>query len=90
MWEVYDPDDGDADDARKVCAGDAQEAVERWASRYDADSAEYSIVGGQSAVVRVRRAGDDAAPWEDYEVEGHQEAVYYAHKVDAAKRRRTR
>jgi hypothetical protein len=51
---VWCPDlGGTSMDALHIDAGAPDLAAEEWAYRYDRDSAEYSIVGGQPATVHV-------------------------------------
>ena len=59
-WDVLDLDNtaGDWDESVIVYAHDAREAAEKWAERDDSDSAEYSIVRGNAATVRVRPEAD--------------------------------
>ena len=59
QWLVLDLDNSDRgwDEAAVIYAADADSAAEKWAYREDRDSAEYSIVRGQPATVRVRPVG---------------------------------
>lgn len=61
-FKVWWPDRGHAkDDGRLVEAVDHMHAATIWADWYDGYSADYPIVGGETAVVQVLRA-DEAAP----------------------------
>jgi hypothetical protein len=60
---------------------DERLAAEAWA--YKHDNGDYTIVGGQTAHIRVRFDDDkpDAA-WKEFKVEGRTERAYYAHEVE--------
>ena len=86
-WEVV-CDEHDPEHVVEVFACDAEAAVEKWAQRYDVDSADYPIASGGGdveEVVRVRRV--DPVPrkggtnWEHFTVTGEFEAVYQARPV---------
>lgn len=76
-WVVWNPDQAETiDDARRVFADDAADAVEMWAEEDDNDSAEYNIAKGQPATVFVQRIPD--GPIEKYKVIGEYEPRYTA------------
>jgi len=56
---IWREDDGCEDDAESVHAHFPEAAVEKWAERDDAESADYLIVGGQDATVMVRAPDGD-------------------------------
>jgi hypothetical protein len=62
---VWRPESGqEPEDGVVIDAYDANSAACRWAERYDADSAEYLIVRGTDATVRVRAVNNPADAWE--------------------------
>lgn len=78
-FKIWQPENGDTEsDARVIEAPDEQSAVERWAEHDDRRSAEYTIVGGQDAVVKV--AGESGR-WSEWRVRGQQTAVYSASRI---------
>ena len=60
-YEIRDPEDGD--EWNKIHAPDPGTAVERWAERDDAESAEYRIVSGESVKVEVRDPDGNVTCW---------------------------
>lgn len=78
VWnDTYGPDD----DGARVHAHDHESAAEKWAEHDDFDSAEYSIVGGSPATVRVRPE-TNAADEKWFKVRGEAEPQYYADEID--------
>lgn len=72
----------DADDARMVDAVDAEAAAEKWAEDQDSRSADYSIVGGQPATVKVQEAtGHADSPVQEFVVHGESVPHYSARPV---------
>jgi len=83
-WRVWCPDRGATkEDGRKVFAHSAEAAAVEWAERDDADSADYSIVGGTPAEVVVAADRDDAEEHR-FMVFGESSPVY---RAQAAERR---
>jgi hypothetical protein len=66
-------------DAIEIDALRAEYAVEAWAERYDIDTAEYSIVGGEPKAVSVRRK--DNGRLEVFRVEGEAVPQYHAFRT---------
>ena len=78
---VWRPDyGGTRDDAREVEAYDMGEAAEKWADKYDRDSAEYLIVGGQDAELMVELVGGNGKAYK-YIVSGDAVPSYRARMV---------
>ena len=84
---VWGDDEGDAFGRceRRIAASSHKEAAEKWAQRDDADSADYTIVGGEPETVCVQALGTVAV--RRYSVRGETIAVYYARRLDDASRR---
>ena len=62
---VWRPERGqEPEDGMVVDAYDANAAACKWAERYDADGADYLIVSGTDATVRVRAVNKPADAWE--------------------------
>lgn len=62
IFKVWWPEQGQTqDDATEVKAFDHEDAASRWADWYDNHSAEYAIVGGHRASVKVIGEGDAEA-----------------------------
>jgi len=62
---VWRPEDGqEPEDGTVVDAYDANAAACKWAERYDADGADYLIVRGADATVRVRAVNKPLDSWE--------------------------
>lgn len=57
LFYVWSEENGDESTARKIYALNQKDAAEKWAERYDADSAEYLIVSGNDEIVCVRPEG---------------------------------
>lgn len=58
---VWRPENGqDEEDGKTINAYDAEDAVEFWAKWYDQAGADYLIVSGQPATVKVRDLDSDA------------------------------
>lgn len=79
----------DEDDWRKVHARDAEDAAEKYAERYDCESAEYAIVRGRTeAIVLVRKPADleeePSAEVERFAIEGESVPQYRAMKIEQA------
>ena len=53
---------GDHRDGKIVYADDHRNAAEKWADYEDRHSADYWIIGGETAEVRVTELGDDDKP----------------------------
>lgn len=84
LFKVWCEDYGqDADDARAVKAFDAQEAAELWARDADCRSADYTIVGGSPATVKVQQVSIAAVPVAEFVVHGETAAHYSARPVVA-------
>jgi hypothetical protein len=71
---------GANDDGDKVYALDHKTAAEKWAEQDDSDSAEYAIVHGNPATVRVRVEAD-ACDEKWFRVEGEAVPSYSAHEI---------
>jgi hypothetical protein len=80
FFYVWNPDHSDGNDTRKTFASDAEDAVEEWAERDDADSAEYSIVGGEDAEVCVKDGAGNVTRWR---VSGESMPSYSATQLNA-------
>ena len=78
---VWRPEDGQSrDDARRITAGDAEQAAACWARWYDSYSADYLIVGGTPAGVAVERPDGEV---EHFIVMGEPVPVYRARPLVA-------
>lgn len=64
------------EDGKVMEAYDARSAAERWAEWEDAHSADYWIVGGETASVTVRDMSDGTET--NFRINGEQTAVYSA------------
>lgn len=60
---VWQPDAGEFDCARRIEAVDAEQAAETWAAIDDRDSADYTIVGGDEAIVVVQAPDGTRTRW---------------------------
>lgn len=81
-FTVWCPErDQDFEDGRSFDAYDAEMAAEKWAKYDDADSAEYSIVGGSEVTVTVR---DEEGRDSSFLVYGEAQPVYYAREIAAS------
>lgn len=77
-WYVWQLDDPERFDQRKVRGYDAQDAVETWAEQEDSYG-DYWIVGGGNPIVCVQKVnGCDDAPIEYLAVEGEPVPQYHA------------
>lgn len=77
-WLVWSADSGE-DDAREIYATDESDAAEKWAEREDLNSAEYSIVRGNSVTVCVR--GTVAGAVTRFDVSGESVPSYSAREL---------
>jgi len=76
---VWSPDQGSTeDDAREIEGYDAEDAAREWADRDDCESADCSIVRGNSAKVCVR----DGDRVRTFNVSGETVAQYTAREID--------
>jgi hypothetical protein len=76
-WLAWSPDDGQTEaDARPVAASSPEAAAEWWAEADDRESADYSIVRGNDALVMV--TSDDGGPPLAFIVEGRAVPCYTA------------
>lgn len=75
---AYDPDNGDADDARAFDALDAGDAAEQYAEAADHRSAEYRYAS-EGGVVMVRAEGSET--WVRYAITGEAVPVYHAREI---------
>ncbi len=58
---VWRPEYGqEPEDGKVIDAYDAKSAAKKWAEQYDAESADYLIVGGADATVKVRPVNNRA------------------------------
>ena len=73
-------EESDRDDAKRVKANYAEQAVKTWAEWADGWSSDYSIVGGNDERVFVALDGDESEP-EMFEVRGEAMPVYFARSV---------
>ena len=79
VYLVWCDSDGETEaDAVEVRATDAEDAAESMAETQDADSAEYSIVGGQDATFTVKAPGGTVTRWT---VSGESVPSYSAREV---------
>lgn len=77
-WHVWCPERGqEKGDTRMVVSHSAEAAARTWAERDDAESADYSIVGGTPAEVVVAE-DRDGAPEHRFTVSGESCPVYHA------------
>lgn len=76
-WYVWQLDDPDRFDQRKVRGYDAQNAVEVWAEQEDSFG-DYWIVGGGNPIVCVQRADGTDGPIQYLAVEGETVPQYHA------------
>lgn len=77
-WHVWCPERGqEKGDNRMVVSHSAEAAARAWAERDDAESADYSIVGGNEATVMVAE-DRDGAPEQCFVVSGESCPVYRA------------
>lgn len=82
LYKVWCEEHGqDVDNACEVKARDPREAAERWARDADAHSADYTIIGGTPATVKVKLVSIDDAPVAEFIVFGETVAHYSAHPV---------
>ena len=83
-WHVWQPDQGSTrEDARTVYAYSRDTAVERWAERDDAESADYCIIRGTEATVLIARAdGPEKDVVATYTVSGESVPEYTARLVE--------
>ena len=80
-WWVWCPErDQCKEDGKRVVATYAEAAAVKWAERDDADSADYSIVGGNDATVMVAE-DRDGAPEQRFTVSGESCPVYRARQA---------
>lgn len=78
-WLVWNPENGDVEDARTFYNHDAEGAVQVWAERDDSDSADYLIVKGNPTIVCVQ--AKDGGPITKYRVTGEMEPHYRAEMI---------
>lgn len=80
---MWCPDDGEChEDARKIEACFPDDAAEKWAERFDWDSAEYTIANGTEKTVNVKEiTGSEILR---YEVYAETNPRYYARRVKEA------
>lgn len=80
VYLVWCPEYGESEDeAEKIEASDAEEAAAEWAARRDIASAEYSIVGGDDAIVNVKNCSTGEA--QRLCVSGESVPQYYAREL---------
>lgn len=84
LYKVWCEEYGqDVDDARDVKATDPREAAETWARDADVRSADYTIVGGSPAKVKVKQVSIADMPVAEFIVFGETAAHYSARAVVA-------
>jgi hypothetical protein len=81
QFECIKPESMDWDDARIVEASYGSTAAERFAERYDAESAEYTYAQ-DGGVVYVREVG--ATQYQAFNVQGEETINYWAQARDTA------
>lgn len=86
-WKVWQPGNETEDTAAVFERSEASWAVEDWAERDDADSADYAIVAGDRPRVCVRQVDDAGKPIGRvrlFEVTGESVPSYSAQEMDVA------
>lgn len=74
LYQCWNPDTGDAEDAKEVWASDPDAAAIAFARWYDAKSADY-VYATNGGIVLVTRGGSEVGR---YRVTGEQDIVYSA------------
>jgi len=72
-WKVWNPEHADEADARVITANTVHKACEDWAEHDDAESAGYTIVGGEDVIVCVQpldKYGQSKGPVRRFRVSG--------------------
>ena len=79
-YQLWWPNGGETEDDARVLHGTSPETVaERWGETSDCESADYTIVGGQSEVVHIREPDGTVRAWR---ISGEACPVYHASQCD--------
>jgi hypothetical protein len=77
LFVVWDPENGDERDGRRVYASDYQSAAEKWADLADSEG-EYGMWDGNEVDVLVRGANDLSGEAQAFVVSGQMHPTYSA------------